>query len=298
MTFVINSDIIIDYTLKNDMKTFKQFETNQKILIIVDALNLAFRYKHSGARNFAEDYVRTVESLAKSYRAQQVIIAADQGSSSYRKAIYPNYKQNRKDKFDQQSEAEKLEFELFFEDFTATLELLAESYPVLRFQGVEADDIAAYIVSKKRRLKVDEIWLMSSDKDWDLLIKPGVGRFSYVTRKETTWESWSDQYSFEPEQYIHVKCLMGDSGDNVPGVPGIGPKRAQQLVEEYGTTWDIINSIPISGKYKYIEALNQSKEQLELNYQLMDLVTYCQDAIGTENCKQIDEILTKCLINH
>ena len=280
------------------MKTFKQFETNQKILIIVDALNLAFRYKHSGARNFAEDYVRTVESLAKSYRAQQVIIAADQGSSSYRKAIYPNYKQNRKDKFDQQSEAEKLEFELFFEDFTATLELLAESYPVLRFQGVEADDIAAYIVSKKRRLKVDEIWLMSSDKDWDLLIKPGVGRFSYVTRKETTWESWSDQYSFEPEQYIHVKCLMGDSGDNVPGVPGIGPKRAQQLVEEYGTTWDIINSIPISGKYKYIEALNQSKEQLELNYQLMDLVTYCQDAIGTENCKQIDEILTKCLINH
>jgi len=280
------------------MKTFKQFETNQKTLMIVDALNLAFRYKHSGARDFAEDYVRTVESLAKSYRAQQVIIAADQGSSTYRKAIYPNYKQNRKDKFDQQSEAEKLEFELFFEDFTATLELLAESYPVLRFQGVEADDIAAYIVSKKRRLKVDEIWLMSSDKDWDLLIKPGVGRFSYVTRKETTWESWSDQYSFEPEQYIHVKCLMGDSGDNVPGVPGIGPKRAQQLVEEYGTTWDIINSIPISGKYKYIEALNQSKEQLELNYQLMDLVTYCQDAIGTENCKQIDEILTKCLINH
>ena len=277
------------------MKTFKQFETNQKTLMIVDALNLAFRYKHSGARNFAEDYVRTVDSLAKSYRAQQVIIAADQGSSTYRKAIYPDYKQNRKDKYDQQSEAEKLEFELFFEDFTATLELLAESYPVLRFQGVEADDIAAYIVSKKRRLKVDEIWLMSSDKDWDLLIKPGVGRFSYVTRKETTWESWSDQYSFEPEQYIHVKCLMGDSGDNVPGVPGIGPKRAQQLVEEYGTTWDIINSIPISGRYKYIEALNQSKTQLELNYQLMDLVTYCKDAIGQENCKQIDEVLELCL---
>ena len=277
------------------MKTFKQFETNQKTLMIVDALNLAFRYKHSGARDFAEDYVRTVESLAKSYRAQQVIIAADQGSSTYRKAIYPNYKQNRKDKFDQQSEAEKLEFELFFEDFTATLELLAESYPVLRFQGVEADDIAAYIVSKKRRLKVDEIWLMSSDKDWDLLIKPGVGRFSYVTRKETTWESWSDQYSFEPEQYIHVKCLMGDSGDNVPGVPGIGPKRAQQLVEEYGTTWDLINSIPISGKYKYIEALNESKEQLELNYKLMDLVTYCKDALGKENCSIIDKKLEELL---
>jgi len=277
------------------MKPFKQFETTEKTLMVVDALNLAFRYKHSGARDFAEDYLRTVESLKKSYKAKWVIIAADQGSSSYRKNIYPLYKQNRKDKYDQQTEQERQEFELFFEDFTATLDLLAEHYPVLRFQGVEADDIAAYIVSKKRRLAVDEIWLMSSDKDWDLLIKPGVGRFSYVTRKEITWDNWNDHYAFEPEQYISVKCLMGDSGDNVPGVPGVGPKRAQQLVEEYGTTWDIINSIPLHGRYKYIEALNQNREQLELNYQLMDLVTYCQDAIGTENCKQIDDILQLCL---
>jgi DNA polymerase-1 len=273
------------------MKPFTEFETTEKTLMVVDALNLAFRYKHSGARDFAEDYLRTVESLKKSYKAKWVIIAADQGSSSYRKAIYPLYKQNRKDKYEQQTEAEQLEFELFFEDFTSTLELLSEHYPVLRFQGVEADDIAAYIVSKKRKLGVDEIWLMSSDKDWDLLVKPGVGRFSYVTRKEVTWDNWNNHYAFEPEQYISVKCLMGDSGDNVPGVPGVGPKRAQQLVEEYGTTWDIINSIPLHGKYKYIEALNQNREQLELNYQLMDLVTYCKDAIGIENCKQIDEIL-------
>jgi len=273
------------------MKPFTEFETTEKTLMVVDALNLAFRYKHSGARDFAEDYLRTVESLKKSYKAKWIIIAADQGSSSYRKNIYPLYKQNRKDKYEQQTEAEQLEFELFFEDFTSTLELLGEHYPVLRFQGVEADDIAAYIVGKKRKLGVNEIWLMSSDKDWDLLIKPGVGRFSYVTRKEVTWDNWNDHYAFEPEQYISIKCLMGDSGDNVPGVPGVGPKRAQQLVEEYGTTWDIINSIPLHGRYKYIEALNQNREQLELNYQLMDLVTYCSDAIGTENCKQIDEIL-------
>ncbi len=273
------------------MKTFKQIEQNQNALMIVDALNLAFRYKHSGARNFAEDYLRTVQSLSKSYKARWTIIAADQGSSSYRKEIYPLYKQNRKDKYEQQTEAERAEFELFFEDFTATLELLGEHYPVLRYQGVEADDIAAYVVSKKVKLGIPEIWLMSSDKDWDLLIQPGVSRFSYVTRKETTYENWNDHYSFEPTDYIHVKCLMGDSGDNVPGVPGVGPKRAQQLVEEYGTTWDIINSIPLSGRYKYIQAINQSREQLETNYKLMDLQTYCKDALGLDNCKNIDEIL-------
>jgi 5'-3' exonuclease len=63
------------------------------------------------------------------------------------------------------------------------------------------------------------------------------------------------------------------------------------LINEYGSTYDIIASIPLSGKYKYIEALNQCREQLMLNYQLMDLVTYCEEAIGADNCKQIDETL-------
>jgi DNA polymerase-1 len=272
-------------------KTFTKLTEQENTLLVVDALNLAFRYKHSGATDFAEDYLRTVQSLKKSYKASHVIIACDQGSSSYRKAIYPVYKQNRKDKFELQTEAEKAQFELFFEDFNKTLEHIKTStdYPVIKYQGVEADDIAAYIVAQK--LPVDNIWLVSSDKDWDLLVSPTVSRFSYVTRKETTIDNWNEHYDFEPEDYISIKCLTGDSGDNVAGVPGIGPKRAVGLVSEYGSTWDIIASIPISGKYKYIEALNKCKDQLELNYKLMDLVTYSEDAIGVDNCKQINEIL-------
>jgi 5'-3' exonuclease len=276
-------------------KTFTKITEQENTLLVVDALNLAFRYKHSGATDFAEDYLRTVQSLKKSYKASHVIIACDQGSSSYRKSIYPEYKQNRKDKFELQTDAEKAQFELFFEDFTKTLAHIQNTtdYPVVRFQGVEADDIAAYIVSKK--LPVDNIWLVSSDKDWDLLISENVSRFSYVTRKETTIDNWNEHYDFNPEDYISIKCLTGDSGDNVAGVPGIGPKRAVGLVSEYGSTWDIIASIPLSGKYKYIDALNKCKNQLELNYKLMDLVTYSEEAIGTDNCKQIDEILENYL---
>ncbi len=274
-------------------------QTTENTLLVVDSLNLAFRYKHSGATDFAEDYLRTVQSLKKSYKANKVIIAGDQGSSKYRKEIYPDYKQNRKDKFEQQTEAEKAAFELFFEDFTKTLDYIQETtdYPVLRFPGVEADDIAAYIVNTKKSLNTDHIWLVSSDKDWDLLIQPNVSRFSYVTRKETTWENWSTHYDFTPEDYISIKCLTGDTGDNVPGVPGIGPKRAQQLVAEYGSTYDIIASIPISSRYKYVQALNDSHDQLLLNYKLMDLITHCEEALGTENCKQIDEILENYVNN-
>ncbi len=275
------------------MKSFQEITKAQNVLLIVDSLNLAFRYKHSGATDFAEDYLRTVQSLKKSYKASHVIMACDQGSSSYRKAIYPEYKQNRKDKQAEQTEAEAAAFELFFEDFLATLEHIKAStdYPVIRFQGVEADDIAAYIVSKKKLLNFDEIWLVSSDKDWDLLVEPGVSRFSYVTRKEVTHENWNDHYDWNPEDYISIKCLTGDTGDNVFGVPSIGPKRAASLVAEYGSTWDIIASIPVNGKYKYIQELNKCKDQLMLNYQLMDLVTHCEEAVGADNCKEIDNIL-------
>ena len=275
------------------MKSFQQITKAENILLIIDSLNLAFRYKHSGATDFAEDYLRTVNSLKKSYKASHVIIACDQGSSSYRKAIYPEYKQNRKDKQAEQTEAEAAAFELFFEDFLATLEYIKDKteYPVVKFQGVEADDIAAYIVSKKKLMGFDEIWLISSDRDWDLLVQPKVSRFSYVTRKEVTHDNWSDHYEWTQDEYISIKCLMGDAGDNVFGVPSIGPKRAHSLVSEFGSTWDIIASIPLNGKYKYIQELNKCKDQLMLNYQLMDLVTHCEEAVGVDNCKIIDSIL-------
>lgn len=273
--------------------TFKQATATTNTLLVVDALNLAFRYKHSGATDFALDYIRTIDSLKKSYKASHVIVTCDQGSSSYRKALSPIYKQNRKDKQETQTDAEKAAFELFFEDFLLTIKTIEEttSYPVLKFQGVEADDIAAYIVSQKSKLSTEDIWLVSSDRDWDLLVGPGVSRFSYVTRKEVTIDNWESHYEFNPEDYISIKCLMGDSGDNVFGVPGIGPKRAVGLVQEYGSAYDIAASIPLAGKYKYIQELNKCRDVLLLNYQLMDLVTYCAEAIGTQNCQVIDETL-------
>lgn len=280
-------------------KTFQQINTsNNRSLMIVDSLNLAFRYKHSGAVDFCTDYMRTVDSLRKSYKSSKLIIAGDMGASSYRKGLYPEYKQNRKDKYADQTEAEKEVFELFFEEVQGILSEYESQgvYPVARFQGVEADDIAAYIVSKRKKFNLEQIWLISSDKDWDLLVTPGVSRFSYVTRKEVTHDNWHEHYDFDADTYISIKCLMGDSGDNVPGVPGVGPKKAASLVAEYGSAYDIIAALPISSKYKYIANLNSfGSDGLMLNYQLMDLVTHCKDAIGVENCKQLDTILENYL---
>ncbi len=213
------------------------------------------------------------------------------GGSSYRKEIYPEYKANRREKLAEQTEEEAEQFQEILEEFDLSLKSFQErGIPTLRFGGVEADDIAAYIVQKRKSYNINEIWLISSDKDWDLLVQQGVSRFSTVTRKETTIDNWDEHYEVDPPMYLTYKCLTGDKGDNIPGIKGVGPKRATQLIQQYGDIYDIYNSCPIQSRYKFVQELNDNKEQLLLNVELMDLETYSETALG-KNTRVVDDII-------
>lgn len=267
-------------------------ELDPGILMIVDSLNMAFSFR--GRHDYLDNYIRMVDSLRKSYSAGKVILASDMGSSSYRKGIYPEYKGNRDEKRALQTPEEAKEFELFLDEFNNVMQSFEETsnYPVIRFSKVEADDIAGYIVKTRRHYPITKIILISSDRDYDLLVAEDVMRFSYVTRKEITKDNWKEHYDWEQEDYISIKVLQGDSGDNVPGVPGVGPKKALDLVRSYGTAYDIAANLPIASKYKYIQNLNAfGADALMLNYKLMDLLEFCDEAIGTANCAKIDEVL-------
>ena len=248
-------------------------------LLIVDGLNVAFRWKHSKQLEYKHDYVRTVESLAKSYDCGNIVVLAD-GGSTYRKRLSPDYKANRSDKYAEQTAQEKAEFAQFMGEFkNAFTQLKKRGHLTIRQDGLEADDLAAWIVGKKAEFGIGQIWMVSSDRDWDLLIQDGVSRFSTVTRKEITLDNWEDHYDVEPSMYLTQKCLAGDTGDNVPGIAGIGPKRAVSLIQEYGDLFDIYNACPISSKYKFIQSLNENADRLLLNAELMDLVSYSEQAL-------------------
>ena len=248
-------------------------------LLIVDGLNVAFRWKHSKQLEYKHDYVRTVESLAKSYDCGNIVVLAD-GGSTYRKRLSPDYKANRSDKYAEQTAQEKAEFAQFMGEFkNAFTQLEKRGHLTIRQDGLEADDLAAWIVGKKAEFGIGQIWMVSSDRDWDLLIQDGVSRFSTVTRKEITLDNWEDHYDVEPSMYLTQKCLAGDTGDNVPGIAGIGPKRAVSLIEQYGDLFDIYNACPISSKYKFIQSLNENADRLLLNAELMDLVSYSEQAL-------------------
>ena len=263
-------------------KTFDDFEEGLDNLMIVDGLNLAFRYKHANKKEFVEEYISTVQSLAMSYNARDIVVLGD-GGSSYRKGIDPEYKANREELKKAQTPQEAEEFQEFLIEFSNTLEVLSNSYYTFRFKGVEADDIAAYLA----RTYIDNythVWLISSDKDWDLMISDKVSRFSYRTRKETTLANWGSHYDYEVEDHISIKVLMGDKGDNVPGVEGIGEKRAYNVLREFGpTAYDVYCNIPIDRPQKFIQNLNAFKDKLLTNYELMDLPSFCEAAIGKDN---------------
>ena len=260
-------------------------------LLIVDGLNLAFRWKHAKKEFFKVEYVRTVESLAKSYDCGSIVILGD-GGSDYRKTIDPEYKANRTERYADQTEEEKQEFLNFLAEFQSSMDLCKDKgYLTMKYKGVEADDIAAVLCINREELGIDDIWLVSSDKDWDLLVNENISRFSTVTRKETTMDNWDEHYDFDPAYYLTFKCLTGDKGDNVPGIPGIGPKRAVGLIKQYGDALSIYDACPIDSKYKYIQSLNENYEQIIQNYELMDLITYCDDAIGVENVSVIKGIM-------
>jgi 5'-3' exonuclease len=277
--------------------TFAKEIENINGVLIVDAMNLGFRWKHSGESVFAEEYYNTVISFAASYKCSHIIIAADHRSSSYREKLFPEYKANRKLLRETQTDEDRDAFLVFIQEYERTLKYLEEQgLCVLRYDYTEADDIAAYLCSI---IPDRNKWLISSDRDWDLLIDENTNRFSYVNRKETTLATWYDDpknHPVSPELYLTLKCLDGDKGDNIPGIDQIGPKRATALIEQYGDIFDIYNALPISSKYKYIQNLNASAEQLLLNVELMDLVSFCREAIGIEACDDIDKIVGEYLL--
>ena len=268
-----------------ELEEYKEPEGNN--ILIIDSLNLAFRYKHTKRRDFAEDYYRTIMSLAKSYSARRIILTCDWGKSSWRKSFYPEYKADREAKVADQTEQEKQEFMDFFEDYEKAVDYCRGSMSILKYQGVEADDIAAYLTHYAFKDDSEHIWLISSDKDWDLLLMPNVHRFSYVTRKEYTLDNWDEHYEYPHEYLLGIKVLVGGK-DNVAGIAGVGPKRAHTLMKQYEDPFDVYGAIPIPGKAVYIKNTNEFGDNILRNIELIDKITYCPDAIGKENIEDIN----------
>jgi len=259
-------------------------------LLIIDANNLSYRWlQRPNYASFGADFIRTIQSLSKSYEASRTIVCFDFGKSYYRMNMHEEYKGTRK-KPQEEEEIKK------YEDFFAVLNSLPDELDeeVLKFRGVEADDILAWITQNVSD-RYDHTWIVSSDRDLYQLVDENISIFNIFGRKEVTLQTMAEDFEVSPSEYMLSRIIEGDKSDNILGIEGIGPKRAQALAREYKTLDNLLEALPIKGRAKYIQNLNAGHEKLIRNEKLINLKKYCLDAItagkqGEEPVEQLKNL--------
>lgn len=259
----------------SDLEDVKQADYSDfNNLLVIDGNNVSYRYiQRANFDSYEEDFKRTVASLAKSYKARRTIVCFDFGKSYYRMSLLEDYKGTRK-KAETEEEIEHAE------KFFAVLNRLPEELDeeVLKFRGIEADDTIAYI-TQNLASRYDHTWVVSSDKDIIQLVDDNVSIFNIFSRKEITKQYLQDELELTPSEFMLSRIIEGDKGDNIVGIEGIGPKRAQALAREYKTLDKLLAALPIKSKSQYITNLNAGRERLIRNETLINLKRYHQTAI-------------------
>src|SRR5688500_17521170 len=190
---------------------------------------------------------------------------------SFRHERYPAYKATR----------QKLTDELQ-DDFDRGMERvcqLLEAYriPILSLDGYEADDVIGTLATQGVREGLNVV-IVSGDKDFQQLVRPGVwllnpgrGGPASVEEQWVSVENAEERLGVAPEHVTDYLALVGDSSDNVPGVPGIGDKTARDLVQEYGSLEQILRNAPSLTKKRPREALLQYPDRALLSKELVTI---------------------------
>jgi len=258
----------------NDLAAVQNQLGEKNNLIIIDGNNLAYRWiQRKNYSHFEEDYIRTIESLGNSYKANKIIVCFDFGKSYYRINLSDSYKGTRKKPTD---EEEIKKYQEFFDCLNIIYDELI--YDKHKYRGIEADDLMAFLVLKLSS-SYEHTWIISSDRDLYQLVNDNVSIFNIFSRREINLEYLQDNFEITPTEYLLSRYIEGDKSDAIIGVEGIGPKRAQGLAKKYKNLPELIKALPVKGKSKYIQNLNQSKKLLERNEQMINLTIYNKNAI-------------------
>jgi DNA polymerase I len=146
----------------------------------------------------------------------------------------------------------------------------AFSLPCLEEEGVEADDlIASY--TKAALAQGWQVTIVSSDKDLMQLIEPGLDLYDTMNNRRLGAEAVVEKFGVGPDKLGQVLALMGDSVDNVPGVPGIGPKTAAKLIQEHGDVEGVLAAAPSMKPGKLRDNLIEHAEAARLSRELVKL---------------------------
>jgi DNA polymerase I len=240
-------------------------------LLIIDGHAYAYRAFHAirdlrspGGQptNAIFGFVKMLAKMRQAIQPTHLIVVWDGGLSAERISLLPEYKAQRSPMPD------GLRPQL--DEITGYLS--AAGVASYCGEGVEADDYIACLARRAADASMTVV-IASSDKDFMQLVSPRIGLLNPNDKSETIWthEQVRGKAGVEPSQVVDWLSLMGDSVDNIPGVPGVGPKTAADLLKRFGSVKDLLGRLDEVKSEKLRAALRDSAAAVLRNQKMVRL---------------------------
>lgn len=212
-------------------------------------------------------FLKMIQKTVSEANSSRVAIVFDAGRKTFRNELYAEYKANRTE-----CPPELVEQMPYFREISKALGL-----PVLECPGYEADDIIATLTERLVE-RNNEVVIVSGDKDLMQLVSEHVQIWDTMKDKHYGIPGVQEKFGVLPSQVTEVLALTGDSSDNVPGVEGIGPKTATQLIQKHGSVEEVIakvgeieNDPEIRNRKKIAESIRSNLDMLRLSHKLVQV---------------------------
>jgi DNA polymerase-1 len=241
-------------------------ENKVPLVALVDGSNYVYRAFYgipqlTNSKGFPTNaiygFTNMLLKLLRDIQPDYIVVTFDLKGATLRHEEYVDYKATRKPMPD-----DLIPQIPFIKDIVRGL-----SITVLEKQGVEADDIIGTLAGTASRLGWKTI-LVSGDKDLMQLIDENVTMIDTMKDKTYDVAAVKERFGVSPDKVTEILGLMGDASDNIPGVPGIGPKTAQRLIEEYGSVEEVIRNTENLRNVKLRESFRRHADQARMSRQL------------------------------
>ncbi|MBN1292297.1 MAG: DNA polymerase I [Candidatus Latescibacteria bacterium] len=245
----------------------------KKTLYLIDGSALMYRAYFAFIRNplinsRGEDtsttfgFANTLLSLLREHNPDYIAVVFDTGKPTFRHKMYDQYKATR----------QKMPDELIQQVDRVRESADALGITRIELEGYEADDIIGTLALQGAKVGLD-VYMVTGDKDFMQLVQPGISMYVPMKNEIIGPENVRERYGVTPDQIIELFGLMGDSSDNVPGIPKVGEKTAIELLKQFGSLDEILNRWEEISKPSIRNSVGENKELAILSRKLVTIKT-------------------------
>ncbi len=275
-------------------------DSERKRLFLLDGMALAYRAHFALMRSplvtskgqptsAVFGFLAALDRIRQHEKPDEIVVIFDAKEPTFRHRAYAAYKATR----------EKMPEEMVPQLEWIRRAVEAEGLPFLRVPGYEADDVIGTL-ARQGEAAARDVWIVSGDKDMCQLVTDHVRLYNVQKPNQTEVElldasGVEEKLGVPPEKVIDLLSLMGDTSDNVPGVPGVGPKRAKELIETWGDLEAVLAHAGELKQKKLRENLLEHQEEARLSKYLVTIDTAVPVDLATLERGERDEEALRAL---